>query len=110
MSLGAGLGPERNLLVDFSFTGIPPKIGDVGFVEIAMEPIIRHKASFETVVLVGEALVADRCVREIQQAANCGAILGREKNLLPVVAHFQGPRTSVCRSELNREIVRLGCN
>ena len=48
-----GVGRE---VVDFAFTGVPSKIGGVGFVEIAEESIIRHKASFETVVSDGELL------------------------------------------------------
>ncbi|MES2657667.1 MAG: glutamate synthase large subunit [Verrucomicrobiota bacterium] len=43
------IGVGRDV-VDFSFTGVPSKIGGVGFVEIAEESIIRHKAAFETVV------------------------------------------------------------
>lgn len=48
-----GVGRE---VVDFSFTGVPSKIGGVGFVEIAEESIIRHKAAFETVVSDGATL------------------------------------------------------
>ena len=48
-----GVGRE---VVDLSFTGVPSKISDVGFVEIAEELIIRHKASFETVVSDGATL------------------------------------------------------
>ena len=48
-----GVGME---VVDFSFTGVPSKIGGVGFKEIADESIIRHKAAFETVVSNGETL------------------------------------------------------
>ena len=48
-----GVGRE---VVDFSFTGVPSKIGGVGFVEIAEESVIRHKASFETVVSDGATL------------------------------------------------------
>ena len=48
-----GVGNE---VVDFAFTGVPSKIGGVGFTEIADESIIRHKAAFETVVPNGETL------------------------------------------------------
>ncbi|MES2920746.1 MAG: glutamate synthase large subunit [Verrucomicrobiota bacterium] len=48
-----GVGRE---VVDFSFTGVPSKIGGVGFTEIADESIIRHKAAFETVVPNSETL------------------------------------------------------
>ncbi len=48
-----GVGSE---VVDFSFTGVPSKVGGVGFKEIADESIIRHKAAFETVVPNGETL------------------------------------------------------
>ncbi|NQX02399.1 glutamate synthase subunit alpha, partial [bacterium] len=48
-----GVGNE---VVDFSFTGVPSKIGGVGFVEIADESLIRHRAAFETLVPIGEAL------------------------------------------------------
>jgi glutamate synthase domain-containing protein 2/glutamate synthase domain-containing protein 1/glutamate synthase domain-containing protein 3 len=48
-----GVGNE---VVDFAFTGVPSKIGGVGFMEIAEESIIRHKAAFETVVPSGETL------------------------------------------------------
>ena len=40
-----GIGRE---VVDFSFTGVPSKIGGIGFAEIAEESIIRHRAAFET--------------------------------------------------------------
>jgi len=45
-----------NDVVDFSFTGVPSKIGGVGFSEIAEESIIRHRAAFETIVPDGESL------------------------------------------------------
>ncbi len=48
-----GVGRE---VVDFAFTGVPSKIGGVGFIEIAEESIIRHKAAFETVVSDGAIL------------------------------------------------------
>ncbi|MEX1049669.1 MAG: glutamate synthase large subunit [Akkermansiaceae bacterium] len=48
-----GVGRE---VVDFAFTGVPSKIGGVGFNEIADESIIRHRAAFETVVSNGETL------------------------------------------------------
>ncbi|GAA5116612.1 glutamate synthase large subunit [Luteolibacter yonseiensis] len=48
-----GVGKE---VVDFSFTGVPSKIGGVGFEEIADESIIRHRAAFETVVANGQTL------------------------------------------------------
>ena len=48
-----GVGNE---VVDFSFTGVPSKIGGVGFEEIADESIIRHKAAFETITQNGEIL------------------------------------------------------
>lgn len=48
-----GVGRE---VVDFSFTGVPSKIGGVGFVEITEESIIRYKASFETIVSDGATL------------------------------------------------------
>jgi glutamate synthase domain-containing protein 2/glutamate synthase domain-containing protein 3 len=48
-----GVGRE---VVDFAFTGVPSKIGGVGFAEIAAESIIRHKAAFETEVPEGQSL------------------------------------------------------
>ena len=48
-----GVGRE---VVDFSFTGLPTKIGGVGFEEIAEESIIRHRAAFETIVPSGGVL------------------------------------------------------
>lgn len=48
-----GIGKE---VVDFSFTGVPSKIGGIGFKEIAEESIIRHKAAFEPEVAEGETL------------------------------------------------------
>ncbi len=48
-----GVGRE---VVDFSFTGVPSKIGGVGFTEIADESLIRHRAAFETVVAEGKSL------------------------------------------------------
>jgi glutamate synthase domain-containing protein 2/glutamate synthase domain-containing protein 1/glutamate synthase domain-containing protein 3 len=48
-----GVGNE---VVDFAFTGVPSKIGGVGFLEIAEESIIRHRAAFETIVPEGESL------------------------------------------------------
>ncbi|RYD48055.1 MAG: glutamate synthase subunit alpha, partial [Verrucomicrobiaceae bacterium] len=48
-----GVGKE---VVDYSFTGVPSKIGGVGFEEIAEESIIRHRAAFETAVASGATL------------------------------------------------------
>jgi glutamate synthase (NADPH/NADH) large chain/glutamate synthase (ferredoxin) len=48
-----GVGRE---VVDFAFTGVPSKIGGVGFLEIAEESIIRHRAAFETPVPTGGVL------------------------------------------------------
>jgi glutamate synthase domain-containing protein 2/glutamate synthase domain-containing protein 1/glutamate synthase domain-containing protein 3 len=48
-----GVGRE---VVDFAFTGVPSKIGGVGFTEIAEESIIRHRAAFETSVPEAESL------------------------------------------------------
>jgi glutamate synthase (NADPH/NADH) large chain/glutamate synthase (ferredoxin) len=48
-----GVGNE---VVDFAFTGVPSKIGGVGFLEIAEESIIRHRAAFETIVPEGECI------------------------------------------------------
>jgi len=45
-----------NDVVDFSFTGVPSKIGGVGFSEIAEESIIRHSAAFQTIVPEGSTL------------------------------------------------------
>jgi glutamate synthase (NADPH/NADH) large chain/glutamate synthase (ferredoxin) len=48
-----GIGRE---VIDASFTGMPSKIGGVGFTEIAGESLIRHRAAFETDVPGGETL------------------------------------------------------
>jgi glutamate synthase domain-containing protein 2/glutamate synthase domain-containing protein 1/glutamate synthase domain-containing protein 3 len=48
-----GVGRE---VVDFSFVGVPSKIGGVGFKEIADESIIRHRAAFETEVPANETM------------------------------------------------------
>ncbi len=45
-----------NDVVDCSFTGVPSKIGGVGFSEIAEESIIRHSAAFQTIVAEGDIL------------------------------------------------------
>jgi glutamate synthase domain-containing protein 2/glutamate synthase domain-containing protein 1/glutamate synthase domain-containing protein 3 len=41
-----GIGRE---VVEFAFTGVPSKIGGIGFAEIAEESIIRHRAAFEAI-------------------------------------------------------------
>ncbi len=41
-----GIGRE---VVEFSFAGVPSKIGGIGFTEIAEESMIRHRAAFETI-------------------------------------------------------------
>ena len=41
-----GIGRE---VVDFAFTGVPSKIGGIGFQEIAEESIIRHSAAFREI-------------------------------------------------------------
>jgi len=48
-----GLGKE---VIDLSFSGMPSRIGGIGFAEIADESIIRHKAAFEAEVPSGETL------------------------------------------------------
>jgi glutamate synthase (NADPH/NADH) large chain/glutamate synthase (ferredoxin) len=48
-----GIGDE---VVDYAFTGVPSKIGGIGFGEIADESLIRHRAAFETEVPDGESL------------------------------------------------------
>jgi len=48
-----GVGDE---VVEFSFTGVPSKIGGVGFIEIADESIIRHRAAYEAIVPNGGTL------------------------------------------------------
>ncbi len=48
-----GVGNE---VVEFSFTGVPSKIGGVGFTEIADESLIRHRAAFETAAFDGVPL------------------------------------------------------
>jgi glutamate synthase domain-containing protein 2/glutamate synthase domain-containing protein 1/glutamate synthase domain-containing protein 3 len=48
-----GIGRE---VVDFSFTGVPSKLGGIGFAEIAEESLIRHRAAYETAVPDGETL------------------------------------------------------
>jgi len=48
-----GIGNE---VVDFSFTGVPSKIGGIGFSEIADESLIRHSAAFQTIVPEGQVL------------------------------------------------------
>ena len=42
-----GIGRD---VVDFAFSGVPSKIGGIGFLEIAEESIIRHRAAFEAIV------------------------------------------------------------
>ena len=56
----------RREVVDFSFTGVPPKISGVGFVEIAEKSIIRHKDWFETVVSDGATLVTTAISRRVR--------------------------------------------
>jgi len=48
-----GIGKE---VVDFAFTGVPSKIGGIGFEHIAEESLIRHRAAFEPEVAEGETL------------------------------------------------------
>jgi glutamate synthase (NADPH/NADH) large chain/glutamate synthase (ferredoxin) len=48
-----GVGNE---VVNFSFTGVPSKIGGVGFTEIADESLIRHRAAFGATASNGEPL------------------------------------------------------
>lgn len=48
-----GVGKD---VVDFSFSGVPSKIGGVGFAEIADESLIRHQTAFRTAVPNGETL------------------------------------------------------
>ncbi len=48
-----GVGTD---VVNFAFTGVPSKIGGVGFTEIADESLIRHRAAFETDVSNGATL------------------------------------------------------
>jgi glutamate synthase domain-containing protein 2/glutamate synthase domain-containing protein 1/glutamate synthase domain-containing protein 3 len=51
-----GIGNE---VVNYSFTGVPSKIGGVGFVEIAQESLARHADAFETIASNGEPLKLD---------------------------------------------------
>jgi glutamate synthase domain-containing protein 2/glutamate synthase domain-containing protein 1/glutamate synthase domain-containing protein 3 len=48
-----GIGRE---VVDFSFAGVPSKIGGIGFEEIAEESIIRHSAAFQADVSNGKPI------------------------------------------------------
>lgn len=50
---------------------------------------------------LGQALLDDRCVREIQKTADGGAIFGGERGLLGAIANFHGERKSLKGPEIN---------